>query len=77
VAQVLLRQLVVRPDDPVTGKFEGELDGRGHRPITIDGLWGLRFAPATPGATPNTMFFTAGLNHEADGLFGTLTPNNQ
>jgi uncharacterized protein (TIGR03118 family) len=62
--------------DPVTGKFEGELRGRGHRPITIDGLWGLRFAPATPGATPNTMFFTAGLNHEADGLFGTLTPNN-
>ena len=41
----------------------------------IDGLWGLRFAPATPGAGPNTLFFTAGLNHEADGLFGTLVPN--
>ena len=61
--------------DPVTGEFQGELSGPGGGPITIDGLWGLRFAPATPGATPNTLFFTAGLNHEADGLFGTLTPN--
>jgi hypothetical protein len=41
----------------------------------IDGLWGVRFAPMTPGAGPNTLFFTAGLNHEADGLFGTLVPN--
>jgi len=21
------------------------------------------------------LFFTAGINHEADGLFGTITPN--
>jgi hypothetical protein len=41
----------------------------------LAGLWGLRFAPATPGAGPNTLFFTAGLNPEADGLFGTLVPN--
>jgi len=61
--------------DPVTGELQGELSGPGGGPITIDGLWGLRFAPATPGATPNTLFFTAGLNDEADGLFGTLTPN--
>jgi uncharacterized protein (TIGR03118 family) len=61
--------------DPNTGEFQGELSGPGGGPITIDGLWGLRFAPATPGAGPNTLFFTAGLNHEADGLFGTLTPN--
>ena len=61
--------------DPVTGALKGELSAPGGGPITIDGLWGLRFAPATPGATSNTLFFTAGLNHEADGLFGTLTPN--
>ena len=61
--------------DPTTGMFQGELSGPGGGPIAIDGLWGLRFAPATPGATPNTLFFTAGLNHEADGLFGTLLPN--
>jgi len=62
--------------DPSTGAFQGELSGPGGGPITIDGLWGLRFAPTALGApTPNTLFFTAGLNHEADGLFGTLTPN--
>jgi uncharacterized protein (TIGR03118 family) len=61
--------------DPSTGEFRGELKGPGGGPIVIQGLWGLRFAPATPNARPNTVFFTAGLNHEADGLFGTLVPN--
>ena len=61
--------------DPATGERLGELSGTNGGPITIDGLWGLRFAPATPGAGPNTLFFTAGLNHEADGLFGDLTSN--
>jgi len=61
--------------DPTTGELQGELSTSGGGPITIDGLWGLRFAPATPGAGPNTLFFTAGLNDEADGLFGTIVPN--
>jgi hypothetical protein len=59
----------------VSGEFQGKLSGPGGGPIVIDGLWGLRFAPATPGAGPNTLFFTAGLNDEADGLFGTIVPN--
>jgi uncharacterized protein (TIGR03118 family) len=61
--------------DPASGKLEGTLHRPGGGPIGIDGLGWLRFAPATPGAGPNTLFFTAGLNHEADGLFGTLVPN--
>jgi uncharacterized protein (TIGR03118 family) len=61
--------------DPSTGAHVGQLSSPVGGPITIDGLWGLRFAPATPGAGPNTLFFTAGLNHEADGLFGEITPN--
>jgi uncharacterized protein (TIGR03118 family) len=61
--------------DPTSGDFQGELSSPGAGPIAIDGLWGLRFAPATPGAGPETLFFTAGLNHEADGLFGTILPN--
>jgi len=61
--------------DPISGQFPGTLSRPGGGPITIDGLWGLRFAPATPGAGPNTLFFTAGLNDEADGLFGTILPN--
>jgi uncharacterized protein (TIGR03118 family) len=61
--------------DPTSGAFQGELSRPGGGPIVIDGLWGLRFAPATPGAGPSTLFFTAGLNDEADGLFGTIVPN--
>ena len=61
--------------DPASGELQGTLSSPGGSPVVIDGLWGLRFAPTAPGAGPNTLFFTAGLNHEADGLFGTLVPN--
>jgi uncharacterized protein (TIGR03118 family) len=61
--------------DPVSGEFQGKLRNARGGPIVINGLWGLRFAPMTPGAGPNTLFFTAGPNDEADGLFGTLVPN--
>ena len=40
-------------------------------------LWGLRFSDGTgaqASAPTNTLFFTAGVNDEADGLFGTITP---
>src|SRR6478735_1122268 len=62
--------------DRTSGEFQGELKRPGGGPVAIDGLWGLRFAPATPGAGPNTLFFTAGLNDEADGLFGTIVPSS-
>jgi uncharacterized protein (TIGR03118 family) len=62
--------------DPVTGRFQAELMRPDRRPITIDGLWGLRFAPTALNAITNALYFTAGLNHEADGLFGTLTPGS-
>jgi uncharacterized protein (TIGR03118 family) len=61
--------------DPTSGELQGELSRPGGGPIVVDGLWGLRFAPATPGAGPNTLFFTAGLNDEADGLFGAIVPH--
>jgi uncharacterized protein (TIGR03118 family) len=61
--------------DKTTGALQGTLSRPVGGPVVIDGLWGLRFSPTTPGAGPNTLFFTAGLNHEADGLFGTLLPN--
>ena len=61
--------------DPLTGEHLGQLSGATGGPIEIPGLWGLRFAPATPNAGPNTLFFTAGINHEADGLFGDLVPS--
>ncbi len=49
-----------------TGKFIDMMTGPDNRPVTIDGLWGLKFGG-------NTLFFTAGIQGEAHGLFGTLT----
>jgi len=60
--------------DPVTGEFEGLLRGRKGRPIQIDGLWALRFGNGANAGPTTTLFFTAGINDEADGLFGTITP---
>jgi uncharacterized protein (TIGR03118 family) len=58
--------------DPETGGFRGELRDAKNRPITIDGLWGLDFGNDANAGPSTTLFFTAGLNHEADGLFGSL-----
>jgi uncharacterized protein (TIGR03118 family) len=55
------------------GNFRGLLrNGNGH-PITIDGLWGLGFGNDANAGPSNTLFFAAGINHEQDGLFGTIT----
>ena len=55
------------------GVFVSRMLGTNNRPLTIDGLWKL-----TPGggakSSPDTIYFTAGLNGETDGLFGTITP---
>ena len=45
-----------------------------HRKLSIDGLWALEFGNAGLNGDPQTLFFTAGLNDEADGLFGAITP---
>ena len=56
------------------GSFIGPLLSEG-KPIVIDGLWGLSFAPATATAVnPNWLFFSAGPKDETDGLFGYITP---
>lgn len=56
------------------GFFLGPLRSEG-KPIVIDGLWALSFAPVTAtGVNTDWLFFTAGPNDEADGLFGYITP---
>ena len=59
------------------GTFEliGALRTADGRKLAIDGLWALQFGHGTVNNGPiNTLFFTAGPNDEADGLFGTITP---
>lgn len=59
--------------NPTTGQFLGQLRNHGG-PITISGLWGLRFPAGSLNVTPNALYFTAGLNDEADGLLGDIVP---
>jgi uncharacterized protein (TIGR03118 family) len=51
----------------------GPLLNTNFQPVTISGLWGLRFGNGHTAGPKDTLFFTAGINDEADGLFGTLT----
>jgi uncharacterized protein (TIGR03118 family) len=60
--------------DPVTGMFKGLLMDSSNNPIMIDGLWGLSFAGGGTSGPATTLYFTAGSDSEAHGLFGTLTP---
>jgi uncharacterized protein (TIGR03118 family) len=57
-----------------THKFIGFLRNPDNSLVTIDGLWSLTFGNDATAGPANTLFFTAGINNESDGLFGTLTP---
>jgi uncharacterized protein (TIGR03118 family) len=59
-----------------THKFIGFLKNPDDSLVTIDGLWSLTFGNDAGAGPANTLFFTAGINNEQDGLFGTLTPTD-
>jgi uncharacterized protein (TIGR03118 family) len=69
---------VINAFDPKSGKWLGALPGPNGRPLVNDGLWSLTFGGALnsdgSSSSADTLFFSAGLNHEADGLFGTIVP---
>jgi uncharacterized protein (TIGR03118 family) len=65
-----------------TGKFLGQLTDTHGNPLVLNGgfqesdtkgLWGITFGNGHGGAGRNTLFFAAGINDEADGLFGKVT----
>lgn len=58
--------------DPLTGALVGVLKDKFGNPIVIDGLWGIAFGNGSQGTSMNKLYFTAGLNDEEDGLFGSL-----
>ncbi len=57
-----------------TYKFMGFVKNPDDSILTIDGLWSLTFGNDANAGLANTLFFTAGINGEQDGLFGTITP---
>ncbi len=56
--------------NPASGAFLGTLRDDTGRRLKIDDLWGLD----SEAGSSRTVFFTAGINDEKDGLFGSLTP---
>ena len=60
--------------DPSTGAFLGPLRDATGKPIEIDGVWALQFGQdGGPNGAHNQLFFTAGPNNYANGLFGVIT----
>lgn len=68
--------------DLKTGEFLGQLsDAEGHTLVLNGGfpeadhkgLWGIAFGNGQGGAAKDALFFFAGINAEADGLFGKVT----
>jgi uncharacterized protein (TIGR03118 family) len=51
----------------------GVLKGEDHRPIWIDGLWGIGFGNDAAAGPSTTLFFAAGPEEETEGLFGSIT----
>jgi uncharacterized protein (TIGR03118 family) len=62
--------------DGFTHKFIGWVRNPDDSLVTIDGLWSLTFGNDGNAGLANTLYFTAGINNENDGLFGTLTPTD-
>ncbi len=55
-----------------TGAPMGSLKDPDGEPIQIDGLWALKVGNGGNGGDSNSVYFTAGLDHEQHGLFGSL-----
>jgi uncharacterized protein (TIGR03118 family) len=65
--------------EPKTRKFLGKIEINPGAGNTAGGLWTLTFGSTgeTGGnnGSPNTLYFTDGINGEVDGLFGAITPS--
>ena len=58
--------------DITTGSFLGTISDAAGNPIANDGLWGLAFGNGSNGFDAGTLYFTAGIDDESHGLFGSI-----
>jgi uncharacterized protein (TIGR03118 family) len=58
--------------DLKSGAHVGRLRQANGKPIEVEGLWGLSFGNGVAAQPTNTLFFTAGPNDEASGLYGRI-----
>ena len=58
--------------------FDGQLTDPAGNPLTVNGLWALRFGNGAPhGGSRDTLFFTAGIADESHGLFGFIQAGHE
>jgi uncharacterized protein (TIGR03118 family) len=58
--------------DAAAGTPLGTISDAGNTPIATPGLWGIAFGNDANNQPHNTLFFAAGTNNEADGLYGRI-----
>jgi uncharacterized protein (TIGR03118 family) len=58
--------------DPASGAPRGQLVVASGAPLSIEGLWGLRFGQDQPMESHTQLFFTAGPGGESHGVFGRI-----
>jgi uncharacterized protein (TIGR03118 family) len=60
------------PQADGTWTHRGQLRTADHKPLLIDGLWGLGFGNGAGSGAANALYFTAGPDEESHGLFGRI-----
>ncbi|CAL8474968.1 TIGR03118 family protein [Caballeronia sp. S22] len=58
--------------DPNSGAFVGQFMNTDGTPLVQRGLWGIAFGNNLSAQPSNTLFFAAGPNFEADGVYGRI-----
>jgi hypothetical protein len=53
--------------------YEGQLMGSNGQPLSIEGLWALTVGNGGQAGNSQAIYFTAGPNNEAHGLFGSIS----
>lgn len=59
--------------DPATGNWMAVLMDQNGNPISNEGLWALTFGNGGNGGSTNILYFTAGIEDETHGLFGSVS----
>jgi uncharacterized protein (TIGR03118 family) len=63
---------VIAAYDPIDGQFFGTVNDATGSPIATPGLWGIAFGNGARNQPKSTLYFFAGINQEAGGLFGRI-----
>jgi uncharacterized protein (TIGR03118 family) len=63
---------IINAFDPATGAYAGAVADSAGTPIATPGLWGIAFGNDAHNQPHNTLFYAAGTNNEANGVYGRI-----